>query len=108
MNKRVKKLWLKALRSGRFKQGVGQLCSREDDGMHHCCLGVLEELAVAARVIDSYDHFNGGLDKQVQIWAGINNYDPKLGPRKDSRSASWYNDHGRSFDFIANRIEKYL
>lgn len=40
MNAKVKKLWLKALRSGDYKQGAGAL--RSDHSF--CCLGVLCDL----------------------------------------------------------------
>lgn len=39
MNSKVKKKWLKALRSGEYDQGLGQLVS--EDGCRFCCLGVL-------------------------------------------------------------------
>jgi hypothetical protein len=38
MDKQIKDKWLKALRSGRYKQGTGTLV--DDTGMY-CCLGVL-------------------------------------------------------------------
>lgn len=38
MNKDIKKRWLDALRSGKYKQGVGALRKR---GYKFCCLGVL-------------------------------------------------------------------
>lgn len=45
MNKRVKSLWLEALRSGRFQRGTGVLRRTYGDGtQRHCCLGVLCEL----------------------------------------------------------------
>ena len=55
MNKRVKKKWLKALRSGEYIQGDDQLCQphwiETEDGRDEksgdfafCCLGVLENL----------------------------------------------------------------
>lgn len=36
----IKKRWLKALRSGTYKQGTGALCQTEG-GTGFCCLGVL-------------------------------------------------------------------
>lgn len=45
--KEVYQLWLDALRSGKYRQGQGQL--RQTDGNGHnrfCCLGVLCDLAV--------------------------------------------------------------
>jgi hypothetical protein len=41
MLKGIKKKWLAALRSGKYKQGSGRL----KRGPYHCCLGVLCEVA---------------------------------------------------------------
>lgn len=38
MNPELKQQWVKALRSGEYKQGIGVLRSMDD---HFCCLGVL-------------------------------------------------------------------
>ncbi len=38
MNEHYKKLWIEALRSGKYQQGQGAL--KDDDGFH-CCLGVI-------------------------------------------------------------------
>lgn len=38
--------WIEALRSGEYKQGSGQYCSRSYDGTDsYCCLGVLADVA---------------------------------------------------------------
>ena len=42
MNKEVKKIWLDALKSGKYKQSKGRL--RRGDG--YCCLGVLCDLSI--------------------------------------------------------------
>lgn len=47
MNPEVKRLWLSALRGGKYKQGQGKL--RMDD--KYCCLGVLCELAFDQGVV---------------------------------------------------------
>lgn len=42
----VKELWLKALRSGEYKQGDSKLKKRNYGGtVQHCCLGVLCDIA---------------------------------------------------------------
>lgn len=90
MNPKVKARWVKALRSGRYKQGKRSL-RRKVQGTRttdkFCCLGVLCDLAVQARVIpkaelDSLDGVYGygkGEDKNsgvlpqaVAEWAGLN------------------------------------
>jgi len=46
MNKRIKALWIDALKSGDFKQGKGRLKALDGDGeVAYCCLGVLCEIA---------------------------------------------------------------
>lgn len=37
------KKWLKALRSGKYRQTVGTLCETRNKRRHFCCLGVLSE-----------------------------------------------------------------
>ena len=39
MDKQIKKLWVKALRSENYQQGQGKLCDTKKDT--YCCLGVL-------------------------------------------------------------------
>ncbi len=41
MNKEIKEKWLKALRSGEYKQGRGYLRKESGDEDRYCCLGVL-------------------------------------------------------------------
>lgn len=43
---KVKKAWLEALRSGKFRQTTGYLCQMGGHGSHpkYCCLGVLEKV----------------------------------------------------------------
>lgn len=45
---RLRSLWIRALLSGRFKQGTGQLCVLPNPGELHpryCCMGVLHKVA---------------------------------------------------------------
>lgn len=47
----IKAEWVQALRSGQYAQGRGVLRFRApDDGDSYCCLGVLTDLAVQAKV----------------------------------------------------------
>lgn len=60
MNKKIKKAWLKALRSDDYEQGVGQLCYTENDGIDHfCCLGVLIDVAADG---DWYNYIDRSTD----------------------------------------------
>ena len=44
MNKTIAMKWVKALRSGKYEQGVGYLCQFTGKGKKHCCLGVLTDM----------------------------------------------------------------
>lgn len=106
MNKRVKTKWVKALRSGNYRQGRGRL--REDG--RFCCLGVLCDVSKLGRWPSavhepSYVTRRGipcdaFLPVEVSEWAGVN------------RIAQGYlvnlNDGGNAFNEIANYIEAEL
>lgn len=126
MKKRIKKLWLAALRSGEYRQGTGALRSqRYMSGKHikdveyvdvFCCLGVLcnlhaqahPEIAAAQTNRSAYMGLTGTLPHEVADWAGIprrteddeNSAQDKLMTLNDSR--------GFSFKKIANWVEKNL
>lgn len=110
MNARIKKLWVKALRSGKYKQGIGQL--RRDNGEpKFCCLGVLCDIHAKTRQGQtwnedgSYDDEDSDLPLSVVEWAELDSSDPVLGTK---RRASQINDAGESFEYIAKLIEKRL
>jgi hypothetical protein len=111
MNKRIKKLWVKALRSGEYRQGR-HLLRRNGT---YCCLGVLCDLYHQKTgegywsdrmFTDGYTHASStDMPTKVQEWAGLDGGDPLLGRKLH---ASTLNDTGKPFTFIADRIEKYL
>jgi len=114
MNKRVKRLWIKALRSRKYRQARGWL---RDDGAF-CCLGVLCDLYDKQTgtgrwnghgyTVTNGDSSSTMLPDGVREWAGLDDNlggDPRLGR---TLSASSLNDKGKSFNFIADRIERYL
>src|ERR1017187_7416410 len=114
MKKSIKKLWLSALRSGKYKQGHNQLKS----GDHYCCLGVLCDL-YAKKMKDDRVGFNGdvfttqsGIEEttlpfEVMQWSGIPDSNGRT-PFKDSSpySLADINDEGISFSEIADVIEE--
>lgn len=78
MNPKVKKAWLKALRSGEYKQGRSALVDKDNN---FCCLGVLCNLHAEANpgMEGAYydeDRFYmdeaGHLPSAVADWAGLN------------------------------------
>lgn len=130
MNARIKKRWVKALRSGEYKQTFGTLRYvddfDEDLRVSYCCLGVLCDLFVKSKAGKAINaHWGDGVEilgrdnylpDEVQAWAGLGEEDPVLGPKpkKDSDgyrrvSLGDLNDDNKySFRRIATLIEKKL
>ena len=98
--------WVRALRSGKYRQGKGQL----KRGNNYCCLGVASE--VYAR--ETEKEWNTGgflLDCAVMKWFGLDSENPII----CEISASSLNDGDddgdiprHSFKQIANLIEKHF
>jgi hypothetical protein len=134
MNQEVKDKWLKALRSGKYKQGKFAL-KRADDTF--CCLGVLCDLyhkegngyweaplppewhpsfgppspqfAPKQSFIakDGFqEHSNSVLPDSVMEWADLDDIDPDV--IESDYTLSTLNDSGSDFNFIADVIEKEL
>jgi hypothetical protein len=126
MKSEIKKLWLDALRSGEYQQGRHTL--RGDDE-RFCCLGVLCDLAVKAKIVNWGEwpecqvededsnrlcYRIGGATcyppQPVMDWAGLEQCDPLLNCGEESQhSCSQLNDKfGQDFEAIARAIEKSL
>lgn len=92
MDQKIKKEWVKALRSGEYKQGRGRLkCGDE-----YCCLGVLGRVIK----IDENDLCRGMLDVKEMCKIGLSAW--------DAGYLAQANDEGRSFAKIADYIEETL
>jgi len=126
MKKDVAKKWVKALRSGKYKQGQSWLKQYDKKGEEqHCCLGVLCELynnemkkkhkkSLNSKTVEdwnvtriSFNKNDQSLPNIVKKWAGMKD---SLGNFIDSnnmcRCLADMNDIGRKFNTIANIIEK--
>ena len=112
MNQTVKEKWLQALRSKEYEQGRG--CLKEHDKF--CCLGVLTDLYIQENNLDWSSHsenlFYEGLpvpDSFVCSWAGLEYANPEIKIDKPfADSLAEMNDHGYSFEEIADVIEQQL
>jgi hypothetical protein len=124
VKKDVKEKWVKALRSGEYKQGMGTL-KREDK---YCCLGVLCDLhaketgktwyqqhsyaftrkIVSRKIVSLYEGAVTEVPNSVAEWAGFSELDPKMDPKIGLRHATQLNDNGYSFEQIADLIEENL
>lgn len=111
MNKRLATKWVKALRSGEYKQGQHQLRNRpwvweyDDYGdaidgspkggeVQHCCLGVLYEV-----VTEKQAPKRGLLPKSVLAQCGMS-------PDGQEKLVMFNDDRQWSFKKIANWVEK--
>lgn len=129
MKQNIMKKWVRALRSGKYKQGTGTLKQYNSKGQaQHCCLGVLCELynkemkknkkkSLPEKVFDNDSDFSHGysrfgtkkedLPKEVMNWAGIIS---SIGRFRDAKfnadTLADLNDTGRKFKTISNIIEK--
>lgn len=111
MKKKIKALWVAALRSGEYKQGTGQL---RDESNNFCCLGVLCNLhaqahpRLAAKQLYSGSYMGNEefLPLAVQKWAGFKDEaGPELRLKGDFQHLAGMNDSGASFKVIAGVIE---
>lgn len=132
MDKKKAMRWVKALRSGKFKQAQGTLVSfkEDEDGelmkdrngdlikSGHCCLGVLCEVSkVPLDAFQSFSSLEGGLNKAC----GIDSHEGEVvnddgiaklmeirvgNTVKEYGSLADANDSGVSFRCIASWIEK--
>jgi DNA-binding NarL/FixJ family response regulator len=121
MKNKIKNLWIKALRSGEFKQCRGYLAK---DGKY-CALGVLSVLALIEGEctyneedgVGKFDNRRFRLSYNVMKWAGIAQQDERFLDSKEHEvlimmnnkktSVLELNDCGKSFKEIARIIEIY-
>lgn len=108
---KIRRRWVKALRSGKYKQGRNNLRSLHNE---FCCLGVLCELAVKEGVIPeaikkpaNYNYLNEGgyPPEKVKRWAGLNFSQGVYTEGINLTSLASKNDQGETFDAIATIIE---
>lgn len=128
MNPKIKELWLNALKSGHYQQGVGRLHNHKGK---MCCLGVLCDLYIKAHptqaawvkahtISDCYTFRSSdgevrcelSLPKVVNDWAGLGSFDGQLPPEchEWGRSLAVCNDWNCTGDYsvVIPMIEKYF
>jgi hypothetical protein len=107
MNQNVKKKWVKALRSRKYKQCTGRLCKTINGEKSYCCLGVLCDIYNSKLWGKEFDEEDGELPIRIMEWAGLESCDPILNTNDDP--ASFLNDtKGKKFYEIANYIDRNL
>jgi len=109
MKKRIKKLWIDALRSGKYEQTTGYLKT----GDKYCCLGVLCDLHAKEKDGAWYDNNycckSQTLPLEVVEWAGLE----KNGTTVVVCNAEYCNliganDNGCTFTQIADLIQNKI
>ena len=103
MNPAAKKVWVKALRSGKFKQGKGKL-KRYDET--YCCLGVYCEAVYGFHIPNyemnmptSYEHLD---HEDMEFFR----QEPRHCSQLQGLIAQWNDGLGLTFDQIADKIEE--
>lgn len=115
MNSKVKKLWLKALRSGKYKQTKGVLKNHKG----YCCLGVLADIYNKDKINSGwkyddylkqyrYEEKVGVLSDNICKWANISTQGGFHNIKGEYKALVTFNDRGKSFKQIANYIERYF
>ena len=94
----LKAAWVKALRSGEYRQGKGWL---RRDGTH-CCLGVLCEITQPANPVDAEPWSEFGYRPFDEQWPGVG-LEPEF-----AHVVGRMNDDGLAFSEIADYIEANL
>lgn len=124
------RLWIAALRSGKFLQGTGNLKKLSEGVLRYCCLGVACEVAVASglavdlteftsygpagrntgtAVCYRFDSNGATLPLRVMDWFGFTDDDPVIESCEGyTLSAIRANDTKKlPFDLIADLVEAY-
>lgn len=110
MKAEIKRLWIRALKSRKYKQGYGALRTKEG----YCCLGVLCDLHAKATggkwrksTQFTYEYLDQEdvLPKEVYKWAGLDSPNPFV-PRVHLTGLN--DDERMNFEHIANMIRRYL
>lgn len=117
MNKKLKKQWARALRSGEYEQGQSELCYIDKEGVsRYCCLGVLADIAIDGYwEYDEQDTPEGDHDVSYSLHSegmpgtswDLSSYLIKLGLPSPIHSmlVKLNDEQGDSFSDIANWIE---
>lgn len=126
---KIRKRWVAKLRSGEYKQGKGFLArkaARSNAHDRYCCLGVLCDMAVKAKIIPQpteSEEFDSAKEKTVKVkaygfgedvgslpdevvsWVGMASDFGNFNGEAGSDNLANMNDSGKIFKQIADIIE---
>ena len=106
MSKVYRKRWIQLLRSGRFRQGQGELVythrkrSSAEEITSYCCLGVLQYML--------REEFDKSVESFVDEDILLDHELDELGINIPQSTLANMNDHGSPFPLIADWIEKNI
>lgn len=113
----LKSKWLKALRSGKYMQGRGRLCSPYRGISAYCCLGVLADV-IDPKGWESFLVYNSWkyMTASLSLSSDIDKNTYNVLEQASSNSLNTVEDHllsmndvqGKSFSEIADWIEQNL
>lgn len=112
MDAKLKRKWVKALRSGEYRQGRGLLVS--NSGKSFCCLGVLADIQGCVWGTDAWGNLIPFLPKSEKPLSryGSDMLSPRLGAGGLSKTRQGklaeMNDSNKTFKEIADYIEKNI
>ena len=105
MTKKLKKEWIKALKSGEYVQGVGSLWNRKQN--NYCCLGILGKVCGVTGLSGNLKY--EFLDSANLNLKGLSKIPKELqGTGGVAEVLAHMNDTGYTFEEIAQYIEKNL
>lgn len=115
MKKAIKKRWVKALRSGDYKQGTEFLHQRKDGVDQWCCLGVLCDVeGVPSEPRQSYVYPEENTSEKFRMGGSISILSPELLTKfgltdiQQGKLANMNDHQGKSFVEIADFVEKEI
>ncbi len=99
--------WIKALKSGKYKQGKNTLHKKIGNKDHYCCLGVLCDVLKIDRNIWANGYTNSLPQEAIDI-SGIGSREGVYEFQNRNYSLATLNDESKyNFKKIANVIEKH-
>jgi hypothetical protein len=105
MREAIAKKWIKALRSGQYKQCQGSLSEENEEGRSYCCLGVLCEVTNTG-----YVWTDGELPRAATLKTGMKStygtLPEEIQKEVEEPNLVELNDGGWDFNRIADIIER--
>lgn len=104
----LQRKWLRALKSGKYKQTTGRLCRKVRGEYRYCCLGVACEVLRIKHETNGddvlFDGCSGFLPEDASQELKLRDVGGEFG-QGAKNSLSWINDQSRNFNRVIKIIE---